>query len=207
MATQDAEERSSGWSWSRSGWESGGSGWYNYARCKAAELMLELELVLVQVQVVGRSRQALSWPCGSRSRECARGRREWRRSSWSAQEGTQDAGSAAADGMGQVWQARFPVLCCAVLCGCRGQPGGCRGGIQALQGEADGQTGRRQTGSEQDPEPERGWIEEQQECKNTPPRSHQIKSNQIESNQLGRPPHTPQPQRFTLLASHFAQQQ
>lgn len=140
VATQDAEERSSGWSWSRSGWESGGSGWYNYARCKAAELMLELELVLVQVQVVGRSRQALSWPCGSRSRECARGRREWRRSSWSAQEGTQDAGSAAADGMGQVWQARFPVLCCAVLCGCRGQPGGCRGGIQALQGEADGQT-------------------------------------------------------------------
>lgn len=145
MATQGAEERSSGWSGlrSRSGLESGGSGWYNYARCRAVELMLELELV--QVQFVGRSRQALSWPCGSRSREGARGRREWRRSSWSAQEGTQDARrrkcSGGRDGSSMAGSLPCAVLCCAVRLqrATRWVSGRYPG---ALQGEADGQTGR-----------------------------------------------------------------
>lgn len=90
--------------------------------------MLELELVQkqVQVQVVGRSRQALSWPCGSRSRDCAREEGVsggGRRSSLSAQEGTQEVQRRT----GWVKYGRL-----ASLCGCRGQPG--VGAVSRLSG-------------------------------------------------------------------------
>ena len=161
--------------------------------------------MLVQVQVVGRSRQALSWPCGSRSRECARGRREWRREEVVVVGAGRDAGRRTQEVQrrtGWVKYGRLASLSCAVLCcAVRLQRATrCRGGIQA-------RSRVRQTGSEQEPEPERGWIEEQQDRKTAREYTATLSPNQIKSNQLGRPPHTPQPQRFTLFASHFAQQQ